>query len=77
MTYRLNSGSSDQCDCIHMPRVGGVNKKVYFYASHTTLLIRNMPLTGRVRALGSMPLSHSFSKITVLFFNEIFPTLKP
>lgn len=33
-------------DAFHMPWDNGVNKNVVIYAAHTTLGVRNMPLTG-------------------------------
>ena len=33
-------------DAFHMPWDNGVNKNAVIYAAHTTLGVRNMPLTG-------------------------------
>ena len=40
-----------------MPWDNGVNKNAIIYADHTTLDVRNMPLTGCVRTPGSISLS--------------------
>ncbi len=53
----IHIASRQSNDCLHMPRDNSVNKIAAIYAAHTTLGVGNMPLTGCVRAPGSVSLS--------------------
>ena len=45
-TCRRSSGTREQRDRLHVPWDNSVNKNAVIYADHTTLDVRNMPLTG-------------------------------
>ena len=43
--YQLRIGANELRDAFNVPRDNSVNKNAVIYAAHTTLGVRNMPLT--------------------------------